>query len=105
MPRSDRRFHVTVYACISENALTGPVIYLSDRTINQVEFRKFLLKVKQNVKSTVTTKPFIVIDGHSSHKTAATVKVIDEHFKSVMTPAHSSPFNVSNLDFIYFFVY
>ena len=99
IPKNDSRLSVTLYAAISPNALSSPVFYLSRKTTNQQDFRSFLIKIKENVKSTITSKPFLVswgqylihlfllysqwgqylthflqvFDGHSSHKTKSSM--------------------------------
>ena len=62
----------------------------------------FLQEVVSKFRHTIHTKPFAVIDGHSSHLTKKTVKFIEAYFTVLRIPPRSCQFNSAERVFAHF---
>lgn len=93
--RADTRFSTTLYAAISSNALNSPVYLKVRKTTNQIDYRRFVIKIAGSLKpGLINMKPFLLFDGHSSHLTKATSIVINRYFIPLRQVPHSCQFNV-----------
>ena len=92
VPTSNRRYHCTVYACISPTCLYAPVYVIREATTNNVHFREFLREVMLRMKHQAA-KPFAVFDGHSAHLTRPSAAVLEEYFTPLRFPPRSCEFN------------
>ena len=81
---------MTVYGAIGD-CLVRPVYYWANRT-RQDHYREFLKQVHGAVKPEVG-KAFLLYDGHSAHKTKASIKLASRLFHAFSTVPHSSNFN------------
>ena len=61
---------------------------------NQESFTSFLLTLKKNLKNIYSqSKPYIVLDNFSGHKTNKSLRVLEQHFQPLWLPPHSCQFN------------
>ena len=90
--RNNKYHSTTVYGGIGD-CLEHPV-YLLGTSTEQKQFRVFLRNLKMAVRARYShQRQVIILDNHSSHKTTATLKLLNSLFIPVFMPPHSSPCN------------
>lgn len=91
--RDDKRFSLTGYVAISSTALNETVTVMKASTTNRHDFHSFLKSVILATKSSMSVKPFLVLDGHSAHFTPENRVLLNQYFVPLRMPAHSCQFN------------
>ena len=80
---------VTVYGAIS-STLCKP-LFMTAASTNKEDTLVFMKRIVKHL--TIRSKPFLVYDRHSAHRSKLVRDYIEQHFNLLMTPTASCRFN------------